>query len=150
MAQIGGRNVATNDLGTMGSAVALFIFSLLPWFGIAGASKNGWGVGFLAWFGILLGLAAGILVALRVFANANLPTLQVGWNLLALGLAALGFLFILLKMIVGYKVGALGFHISLDRKAGLFLGLIAAAVQTYFAFAAFKLSGEALPGGRRL
>ena len=49
-----------------------------------------------------------------------------------------------------YKVGVLGFHVKLDRKAGLFLGLIAAAVQSYFAFAAFKVSGEALPGGRRL
>lgn len=150
MAQVGGRNVATNDLGIMGSAVLLFIFSFLPWFGISDASKNGWGVGFLAWFGILLGLAAGVLVALRVFANVNLPTLQVGWNLVALGLAALGFIFILLKMIVGYKVGALGFHISLDRKVGLFLGLIAAAVQTYFSAVAFRLSGEALPGGRRI
>ena len=148
MAQIGGKDVNTNDLGVMGSAVGVFIFSLLPWFGIAGASKNGWGVGFLAWFGILLGLAAGVLVALRVFANVNLPTLQVGWNLVALGLAGLGFVFILLKLIVGYKVGALGFHITLDRKIGLFLGLIAAAVQSFFAFAAFKVSGEALPGRR--
>ena len=132
MAQVGGREVATNELGIMGSAVALFIFSFIPW------------------FGVLLGLVAGILVALRVFADVNLPSMQVGWNFVILVLAGLGFLFILLKMIIGYKVGVLGFHVKLDRKAGLFLGLIAAAVQSYFAFAAFKVSGEALPGGRRL
>jgi hypothetical protein len=152
MAQVGARNVATNDLGIMGGAVALFIFSFIPWFGVHGYGGGGkaWDVGFLAWFGVLLGIAAGILVVLRVFANVQLPTLQVGWNLIVLGLAGLSFLFILLKMIIGYKVGVLGFHVKLDRKAGLFLGLIASAVQTYFAFAAFKLSGEALPGGRRL
>lgn len=152
MAQVGGRDVATNDLGIMGSAVALFIFSFVPWFGVSGYSGGGkaWDVGFLAWFGVLLGLVAGILVALRVFANVNLPTLQVGWNFVVLALAGLAFVLILLKMIIGYKVGVLGFHVKLDRKAGLFLGLIAAAVQSYFAFAAFKVSGEALPGGRRI
>jgi hypothetical protein len=151
MAQVGGRNVATNDLGIMGSAVALFIFSFIPWFGVSGYGGGGkaWDVGFTAWFGVLLGIAAGIVVALRVFAN-NLPTMAVGWNFVVLVLAGLGFLLILLKMIIGYKVSVLGFHVTLDRKAGLFLGLIAAAVQSYFAFAAFKTSGESLPGGRRV
>lgn len=146
MAKIADREVSTNDLGLMGAAIATFIFSLLPWFGVSiagfSAHRNGWGVGFLAWFPILLSIAIGVLIALRVFAAVQLPTLPAGWGFIVLAAAGLALVLVLLKLLIGYH--------STDRKIGLYLGLIAIAVQTYFAFAAFKLSGESLPGGRTL
>jgi hypothetical protein len=150
MAKIGDREVATNDLGLMGAGIAVFIFSFLPWFGVSGydASGNAWNVGFLAWFSVLLGMAAAIFIAVRVFSTVQLPVLGVGYSVIVLGATALATVLVLLKLLIGYKVSAGPFHLSLDRKVGLYLGLIAAAVQTYFAFAAFKLSGEKLPGGR--
>jgi hypothetical protein len=152
MVQIGGRNVATNDLGIMGGALAMFIVSFFPWFGkdfgFASVSRNGWGTGFLSWLPILLSLAVAGLVAARVFGNVQLPSLQVGWNFLVLALLALAVLCLLIKLLIGWKPSGVNIHAA--RKVGIYLALIVAAIQTFFAFAAFKLSGEALPGGRRL
>lgn len=140
MAQVGGKDVNNNELGIMGAAVAIFIFSFLPWFSIAGYHGNAWDVGFLAYFPVILVIQLGLLVAARNF----LPT-AVGPSrsyLPVLAGATLATLLLLLKLIVGYH--------STSRSAGLFLGIVAAAVQLFFAFTAVKLSGEPLPGGRRL
>jgi len=149
MAVIAGRNVNNNDLGVMGGGIAVFVFSLFPWFGVKGlpgAGGNGWNVGSLAVLGVLLSLAAAVLVGLRVFANITLPRLQVGWNFIVFAAAGVGALFILLKLLFGYDT-IIG---SLDRRAGIYLALLGALVESAFAYLAFKVSGETLPGGRRI
>jgi hypothetical protein len=153
MAVIGGRNVGTNDLGVMAAGLGVFVVSFFPWFQVqvaafAGGSGSAWDTGFLSWFPVLLCLAAGTLIAARVFAGVQLPALQFGWNFIVLAVAALATVLLLLKLILGYDVDLPG--VDVDRQIGLFLGLIGAAVQTFFAYQSFRVSGETLPGGRRL
>ena len=140
MARVGGKDVHNNDLGIMGAAVAMFIFSFLPWFSYFGHHGKAWDVGFLAYFPVILVIQLGLLVAARIF----LPT-AVGASrsyIPILGGAAVATVLLLLKLIVGYH--------STTRSVGLFLGIVAAAVQVFFAFTAVKVSGEPLPGGRRI
>lgn len=79
MPRIGGRDLATGDIGVMGAGLLMFIFSFLPWYGVkfgsASASANAWNMGFAAWFSVLLCLAVAGLVAAQVFAGFRVPTL---------------------------------------------------------------------------
>ncbi|HSP37747.1 MAG TPA: hypothetical protein VLR26_08340 [Frankiaceae bacterium] len=150
MPVIAGRNVNNNDLGVMAGGAVVLVFSFFHWFSYglniigvpADISVNGWNSGFFAWLGVLLSIAAAVLVAVRVFANVQLPRLQWGWGFIIFAAAALGALLILLKLLIGYHSGS--------RGLGLYLSLIGALVETGFAYLAFKVSGETLPGGRRL
>jgi hypothetical protein len=150
MPVIAGRNVNNNDLGVMAGGAVVLVFSFFHWFSYglniigvpAEVSVNGWNSGFFSWLGVLLSVAAAVLVGLRVFANVQLPQLQWGWNFIVLAAAGLAAVLIVLKLLVGYHGGS--------RGLGLFVGLIGALVETGFAFLAFRVSGETLPGGRRL
>lgn len=150
MPVIAGRNVNNNDLGVMAGGAVVLVFSFFHWFSYglniigvpADVSVNGWNSGFLAWLGVLVGIAAAVLVALRVFANVQLPRLQWGWSFIVLAAAGLAAVLILLKLLIGYHSGS--------RGIGLFLSLLGALVEAGFAYLAFKVSGETLPGGRRI
>jgi hypothetical protein len=149
MPVIAGRNVNNNDLGVMAGGAVVLVFSFFTWFSIdvpqiAGfsASRNGWNSGLFSFLAVVLGIGAAVLIALRVFANVQLPRLQWGWGFIVLAAAAVSALLILLKLLIGYH--------SWDRSVGLYLSLIGALVETAFAYFAFKLSGETLPGGRRI
>src|SRR3954471_20996225 len=149
MAVIAGRNVNNNDLGVMAGGAALLLFSFFTWFStnttaILGVSftKSGWTSGLFSFLAVVLGVGAAVLVSLRVFANIQLPRLQWGWNFIVFAAAAVAAVLILLKLLIGYH--------SWDRGLGLYLSLIGALVETAFAYFAFKVSGETLPGGRRL
>jgi hypothetical protein len=143
MPVIAGRNVNNNDLGVMAGGLVILVFSFFTWFSLRGyAGWNGWNSGFFSFLGVLLGIAAGVLVALRVFANVQLPRLQWGWGFIVLAAAAVSAVCILLKLLIGYH--------GLSRSIGLYLSLVGALVETAFAYFAFKMSGETLPGGRRI
>lgn len=148
MPVIAARNVNNNDLGVMVGGAVLLVFSFFPWFGIDGApgGGNGWNTGLFSFLAVLLGVASAVLIGLRVFANVALPRLQWGWSFIVLAASAAAAVLLLLKLLIGYKI----FGVGLDRKLGLYVSFLATLVETAFAFLAFKLSGETLPGGRRL
>lgn len=156
MANISGREVKTNDLAIMGTGAAALVFGFFPWFSLpdqlkslvkaAGGgqtSEKGWSSGFLAFVGLLLLVVAAGIVAARIFGGVALPTTaKAGPNVILLGIAALGTVFVLLKLLVGYH--------DLDRSIGIYLTLLAGIGQSAFAFLSFQSSGEAIPeiGGR--
>lgn len=149
MPVIAGRNVNNNDFGVMAGGAALLIFSFFTWFkvdasDILGVSftKSGWTSGLFSFIAVVLGVGAAVLLALRIFANVRLPRLQWGWNFIILAAAGVSALLILLKLLFGYQ--------SWDRGIGLYLSFLSALAEASFAFLAFKVSGETLPGGRRL
>jgi polyferredoxin len=127
-----------------GSGVALVIFSFLPWFGLGGGSHSAWSNP-LSSFGVLIGIVMLAQIAIARFTTAKLPKPPVPWGQVHLILGVLAFALILLQAIIGDKVGALGFSVTLDRKFGLFLGLLAAAGLAYGGFMRSK-EPEVSPG----
>jgi hypothetical protein len=134
------------DQGILGAGALFFIASFLPFYGYSyhatgihvSASVNAWH----SWgvLGLLLVFIATIIVAARVFANASLPKLPVGVNLLVVGLAGLGTLLLILRAI-SYP-SASGFGGSYGVKWGGIVLFIFGAAETAFAFLNFKASGE--------
>lgn len=140
MVRVGDREVTTSDAALMGTGALMLVDGFLPWYGIdiftVHVHVKGFSSGFLAWMGILLVVAVGALVAARVFAGQTLPpNTSIGPSALLLALSALGTLLVLLRLLTE----------SSATKYGLFLGLVLAAVQTAFAYLAFRASGEPLP-----
>jgi hypothetical protein len=148
MANLGGRDVNTNDLGVMAAGVAVFVFSLLPYWGLSGG--NGFGglnVSITAWhgwalLGVLLLIAAAGVVAARVFAGVTLPPLPVGWHVVVAGLAGLGALLVIIR---GFTYPHASFAgASYGVKWGGYLLFLAAIAETVFAVLALRESGEPL------
>ncbi len=127
-------------MGVGGAAIAL-ISIFLPWFSLAGVSGNAFDVGFLAWFGSLLVVAGGVILALKAFGTSDVKMGTLAAEQIALVLAGLGTLFIVLKLILGHDVGP----IDLDRSFGIFLATLAGLATTYGAFATMKEQGLELP-----
>lgn len=150
------NSVKTTDWGVMGCAAALFIFSLFPSYvtvsfdgdeelNVPGASD-----GFNAWdsfavLGLLLVLAVGVFAAVRVFGNVTLPSIPVGWNLVAAGVAALGTLLLVLRPFT-YDAG-FGLDVG-PGWSGWVVMLLAVGV-TVFSVLAFRESGETAPWQQR-
>jgi len=113
------------------SAVALLIFSFLPWYGKdfgngvihASYSRNGWSYFFFGVIPILLVVALVVLIGLQRFSDVQLPDLPISWEQAYAIAAGIAGVLILLKLLIGDKVGGL---VDLDRKYGLFLAVLAA------------------------
>jgi hypothetical protein len=152
MADIGGRQVGTNDLGVMAAGAAALVFSFLPYVGVtfklagvgsSGASINAWhGVAFL---GVLLLVAAAGVVAARVFGGVTLPTLPVGWHVVLAAAAAIGTLILVWRgLTYGGDANVLGSSVSAGMRWGGYLLSLAGIAETVFAVLAFRESGESL------
>jgi len=133
------------------SAIALFIFSFFPWYGKFSGSRNGWDYFLFGVIPVLLGIIMVVQIALVRFSQTKLPDLPITWaqvHLIAGGLAAL---LVLLKLIIGDKVGGgtlLGTpipSISLDRKFGIYLSFLATIGLVVGAFLKNQESAEAAP-----
>lgn len=141
--------LSTGDKVMGGSALALFIFSFLPWFGIAGygGGGNAWDVGFFT--GVLptlIGLALiGYVVVTKLLDGVEIPELPVHHAVVVLALAGLAAILIILRLIFGYSVGSSVYSIDLDRKYGLFLATLAAIGMAAGAFLKFKEDGSPMP-----
>jgi hypothetical protein len=137
------KQISRNDQGILGAGILFFIFSIFaPFYGYSGPTFHGFGsFSVSAWhsygfLGVLLILIAVGIVAARVFGNVSLPALPVAPNLLVAGLAALGFLILLLRGVSypsGHDVGFLW---------GAWLLFILAIVIIAFAFLNSKAAGE--------
>jgi hypothetical protein len=139
------------------SALALFVFMFLPWYGLGsvggfdvsglGGNANAWEV--FSFVDILLFLIAAIVVGLVVAQAAErTPELPQPPALIiaALGVAAL--VLILFRLIVTPGVGEDVVDVDLSRKIGIFLGLIAAAGIAYGGWRAMsEPAGAGATGG---
>ena len=143
MVKIAGRDVATGDVGVLAGGGLVFIASFLPWMRVnwyyyRGASHAGWACGFFAVVAILFSMGVAGFVAARIFGGVRLPPIgPVGPALLNVILGGVATLFILIRLITVSPY---------DPGAGLYLGLVGAAVLTGFAIMALPASGGSFPG----
>jgi len=138
------KQVSRNDKGIVGAGIVSFIASFLPYWGWSGggfsSSTSAW-TGY-ATFGLLLMFIAAVVVAARVFANAKLPRLPVGENVLVAALAALGTLLVIIRGFT-YPHGHLP-GVSVGVMWGGYVLFIAGIAMTAFAVMNFRASGEKL------
>jgi hypothetical protein len=128
------------------SGVALFIFMFFPWFGgkatgnvpgagsfsVNGGNVNAWGA--FSFIDILLFLVAVIVVGLvAAKAAGSLPDLPAPLGTIILGAGGFALLLVLFRLVdtPDPGVSGLSIDISVTRKIGIFLGLIAAAGITF-------------------
>ena len=128
------------------SGIALFIFSFFKWLGFSAGpfsvSRSAWSFT-LCWIAVVLGILMVGYVAAKLF-DVSLPDLgSVSWAQVLLIVAAIIFLFILIKLIVGPADVPDG--VSKDRKIGIFLGLLASIGLVAGAYLNAKETGD-LPG----
>jgi hypothetical protein len=135
MAGFDPKKVTTLDWVVIGAGGLAFIDSFLPWFhfsaGIFSVSWSAWGAGFLAWFSVLLLVAAGALVfATAMGQKVNLP---VPLAVATMGAGTLATLLILLRWVTvpGYT----------EVSFGLFIGLICAVAVGVASFLTFRAAG---------
>jgi hypothetical protein len=131
--------LSTNQMIAGGAGILALIAGFLPWYGIdfgfGSVSENGFGSGFWAWFGIVLAIAAAVVIVLKALEVYDLKAGNLAAEQIALLLGALSVISILLRLITETDF----------LKFGLFIGLIAAAGVTYGAFGAMKDAGMAMP-----
>ena len=153
MANVGGRDIGTDDLGVLAAGLAALVFSFLPYvgasytvkgFGGGSAHINAWhGWAFL---GLLLLLAAAGIVAARVFGGVELPALPVGWHVLAAGAAAVGTFILLVRGLSwgGNEFEGIGTSYSSGMRWGGYLLVLAGLAEAFFAVRAMRASGESI------
>jgi hypothetical protein len=135
--------------------ILAFVDLFLPWYtvsvkAVAGepgfyggsASANAWngGVGFEAWFAMLLLLAVGVLVALPAFDKQ--VTVPGGYAAYGIA-AAVATLLILLRWLTFPSVPS-GFGVSAGAGFGLYVGIVLGLVGTFFAYRSFTAAGGSL------
>lgn len=136
------------------SALALFVFMLLPWYGAeasfggvsANANTNAWGA--FSLIDIILFLVILVTIGLVVArATGNMPDLPQPPGLIVAGAGALALLLILFRLIVVPDGGVDVDGVDFSRKIGIFLGLLAAAGITFGGWTAMneRASGQ-VPG----
>jgi hypothetical protein len=132
-----------------GGAAAVFLCGFLPWWGYTGplsaysASVSGWSAGFTAWAGILLLTLSGVYLVLRR-SGVELPAMPLGPNAFVAGAAVLGLFLVVLRWLTLPRVHA-GLAGSIGARYGIWLAIIAGAVEVAGAIGALRASGEQLP-----
>jgi hypothetical protein len=143
------KRLSNLDRAIAGGAAVAFISGFLPWWGYNGplgtysASVDGWSTGFSGWAGTLLLTLAGVYLVLQR-SGVSLPSLPVGPAVLVAGMASLGLALVLLRWLTLPRVHS-GLAGSIGAKYGIWLAIIAGAVEAAAAIAEFRASGEALP-----
>ncbi len=132
----------TSDWLMVGGGALFLIAGFLPWFSFAGfttqSAFNFFFTGTVPW---ILVVAVGVLAFLAAADIFKLPE-NLPAPTIFLGATALSALLVLLRLIIGFRLGAMGSAgLSFDRGIGLFLGLIAAGVATAGAYMNFAASG---------
>lgn len=114
------------------SGVVLFVFSFFDWLGAKAGpfegADNAWGFT-LTMIAVLIGIALVVYVALKA-SDVKMPELgSITWAQLVLGLAAVAFLFVVIKLIAGPNIDTGGFDVNIEktRKIGIFIGTLATA-----------------------
>jgi hypothetical protein len=151
------KSLPRYDQGLLASGILLFILSLfLPYYGfdVKGPASDfiGGGDSTSAWhsygtFALILLLAATIIAAILIFSSSALPELPVGWNVVVLGLSALGTLLFIIRSFT-YDSGDLG-GVSYGLEWGAYVLMLLALAHTVFAFLRTRAAGDAMPWDSR-
>jgi hypothetical protein len=150
------KKLSPGEMTTAISGVLLLVFSFFAWFGVdylgGTFTRNGWQApkAFLSIVAILLGIVLAAHVIVEKLSNVELPERlgSVGWGVMHLAGGGIAFLFVLLKAIFGGDY----FTVSLDRKFGLWIGLLASLGLLVGGYLMAKEAGElpsALGGGTK-
>jgi hypothetical protein len=138
------------------SAVALFIFMFLPWYGgkatgsvpgagsfsVSGGNVSGWEA--LSFIDILLFLVVLVVVGIAVAkAMGSLPDLPQPPDLIIAAAGGIALVLVLFRLIStpDSDVEAIGVDIDVTRKIGIFLALIAAGGITFGGYTAMNEPG---------
>jgi hypothetical protein len=148
MASLSG--LSRNDQVFLGAGALTFIFSFIDFaklkldgFSGAGGSISAWhGIGTLAGLLILVSVVVG---ALNVLAASSLPDLPVSPRIVAIGAAALGFLFFIIRWLTLPSAGEGAFHAGFHLAWGGYVTLILNIVMIVVGVLALKAAGESLP-----
>jgi hypothetical protein len=130
-------------------AVVVFVAGFLPWWGYTGpahlynASVSGWSSGFTAWAGLVLLTAAGAFHVARL-SDVKLPELPFGPAVVVAGAAALGLLLVIVRWLTLPRVNG-GLVGSVGARFGIWIAIVAAAVELAGAVSVLRGSGERLP-----
>jgi hypothetical protein len=121
------KKLTLGDRVVVISGVLLFVFAFFKWFGISTSIGDfGYsGYHYFLWgvIPVILGVVMIVQIGLARFSDTKLPSLgSFTWGQVHMVLGGLAAALILLKTIIGDDVNGFG----LDRKVGLFLGLLAA------------------------
>jgi 4-amino-4-deoxy-L-arabinose transferase-like glycosyltransferase len=131
-----------------GCGTALLILSIFPWFGFGAGLFE---VRHDAWDNplTLAAVVIGVVMAAQVIAarstKSKVPS-KVKWGQVHLILGAAAFGLVALQYLLGDEYNASGISLDLERKAGLFLGLLASAG---LAYGGFRKSKEPEAAGPR-
>jgi hypothetical protein len=148
MAEFDVKRVTPLEWAGIGAGLFAFIVSFFPWasidFGDDGllgsigvdTSISAWNAAFLAWFPVMLLVAAGVVVFLP-HVGVAVPRQALTW----LSLSAAAVVLILLRLVT--------FDSFISPGVGLFLGLIAAIVSGVAAFLTFRAAPKHVPGVNR-
>ncbi len=125
---------------SIGAGIALIIGLFVPWYGVdigplGSVNINAFDAGFFAWSGTLLALAGAVIVVLKALDVTDVKIGSLAAEQVGLSLAALGAVFILLRLITETSF----------LKFGIFWTLLAAAAAVYGAVASMKEQGIAMP-----
>ena len=143
------KKLTPGEMTTGVSGVLLLVFSFFAWFGVdtpvGDFTRNGWQApkSFFSIVAILIGIVLAAHVIVEKLTGVDLPDRlgSIGWGVVHLAGGGIAFLFVLIKAILGGDY----FTVSLDRKFGLWLGLISAAGLAVGGYLMAKEAGE-LPG----
>jgi hypothetical protein len=114
-----------------GGALLLLVSSFLPWYSAFGFSIQAWDAEFFAWGGVILGVAGGVILALKGMGTKDVKAGGFAAEQIALLLGAASLVLILLRLLT--ETSSVSY--------GLFLGIIGAALVAYGSFTAMKAAG---------
>jgi hypothetical protein len=132
--------LSQNQKIAAGGGILAIISFFVPWYGVGVSGIVSFNIkasdsGFLAWFGLVLAIAAAVIVVLKALEVTEIKAGNLATEQLALVGAGLGFILVVLRLITE----------SSFVKWGLFLGLVATAVVAYGCFGAMKDAGLEMP-----
>lgn len=127
----------------VGGGVLLLVASFLPWYsvslgGFGSFSVKAWDAGFLAWGGVVAGIAGAVLLAMKAMGTGNVQAGGFASEQIAMILGGASVVLIVLRLVT--ESSAVSF--------GLFLGLVGAALVAYGAWTQMKASGMTVTPGR--
>lgn len=143
------NKLTTGDKVVAVSGVLLFIFAFFKWYGITvpggTAGFNGYHYFLFGVIPVILGIAMIVQIALDRYTTVEMPKLgSLTWGQVHVIAGGIAFVLVLLKLIIGDDY----FSVSLDRKVGIFLSVIAAAGLAAGGFLKMKESqAEGATGG---
>ena len=144
------RELPRDDMGVLAAGALAFILSLfVPYYGASvsagafhgSASTSAWHS--YSTLALLLVIVATVIVAVQVFAAASLPQIAVSWNMVALGLSALGTLLFIIRAFTLDHGSVGGFSYGL--KWGAYVLMVILVAHTVFSYLRVRAAGEAMP-----